>query len=259
MMKNTFLLLAFTLILSGTFAQTAVNFNCNDCMGVNHDLFSELDEGKVIVICWVMPCGACVGPALTTYNVVRSFQSSHPDKVFMYLVDDYANTNCSSLNSWANSYNISDVTLFSNAAINMEDYGSTGMPKIVVVADVNHYVFYNANNSVNATQLQSAINEAITATITGINETPDKNMQPGIYPNPSTSIANVDFRLAEPSGVQVEVFDFTGKEIREFYFGNFGEGKNSISFTTAELNSGIYFLKLHTGTQSRMMKFVVSN
>lgn len=258
-MKNTFLLLIFTFFLSGAFTQTAVNFNCNDCMGVNHDLFSELDEGKVIVICWVMPCGSCIGPSLTTNNVVRSFQNTYPDKVFMYLVDDYANTNCTSLNSWANSNNISDVTLFSNSAIKMEDYGSAGMPKIVVVADVNHQVFYNANNSVNATQLQSAINEAITATITGIHETLDKNMQAGIYPNPSTSIANVDFWLAEPSGVHVEVFDFTGKEIREFDFGNHGEGKNSISFPTDELNSGIYFMKLHTGTQSRMMKFVVSN
>lgn len=258
-MKNTILTTIFLAILFGASAQTAVNFNCNDCMGVNHDLFSELDEGKVIVICWVMPCGACVGPSLTTYNVVRSFQSNYPDKVLMYLVDDYANTNCTSLNSWANSNNISDVTLFSNAAIKMEDYGSAGMPKIVVVADVNHHVFYNADNSVNATQLQSAINEAITATITGVEEMPFADFSNiKIYPNPSSTDVNVDFWLDQPGNIQAEVFDLTGKEMTAPIFKHFHPGNNSFNFETSNLDNGMYFLKLSTDTQSKMMKFTVS-
>lgn len=176
----------------------------------------------------------------------------------MYLVDDYANTNCSSLNSWANGYNISDVTLFSNAAINMEDYGSTGMPKIVVVADVNHHVFYNANNSVNSTQLQTAINEAINATITDIDETTDKSFTFELYPNPAKSKANIDFWLDEPADVQVKVFDYIGKEVRTFSYGFHHEGYNSVTFQTSDLNEGIYFLKFNAGLQSKTIKLVVA-
>lgn len=258
-MKKYFLLLACTLIFNAIQAQTAVNFNCNDCLGVTHDLYSELNDGKVIVICWVMPCGSCVGPSLTTNNVVRSFQNTHPDKVFMYLVDDYANTNCSSLNSWASSNNISDVTLFSNPAIKMEDYGSAGMPKIVVVADVNHQVFYNANNSVNATQLQTAINEAIASTLTEIDEAPAHDFSRiEIYPNPSSSDVTIGFWLDEPANVKVEVFDLTSKRITEIDADNFHPGNNSINFGTSYLNNGIYFLKLSTASNSKMMKFTVA-
>ena len=194
-MKKTLLVSITALMLSTGFAQTATNFNCNDCDGVNHDLFTELDAGKVIVICWVMPCGSCVGPSLTTSNVVQSFQTSHPDKVFMYMVDDYANTNCNSLNSWANNNNINPASVFSNAAIKMSDYGSPGMPKVVVVGDVNHAVFYNANNSVNATALQEAINTAITSTTTGVAVDKAAFSSVEFFPNPSSTSSSIVFSL----------------------------------------------------------------
>lgn len=53
------LLLAFSqLLLSGFMAfgqTTATDFTVNDCGGTSHNLFTELDAGKVIVLCWPMP------------------------------------------------------------------------------------------------------------------------------------------------------------------------------------------------------------
>jgi len=53
-------ILTFTFLILNTFgliAQTnATDFTANDCDGVSHHLFSELDNGKVVVIAWVMPC-----------------------------------------------------------------------------------------------------------------------------------------------------------------------------------------------------------
>src|SRR5262245_353846 len=135
-MKKSILLIAVLFLSVISFAQTATNFTCNDCSGNSHDLFSELDAGKVIVLCWVMPCGTCTSPALTSYNVVQSFQASYPNQVYFYLIDDYANTTCTSLNSWGTSIGAppsSSSLRFSNAAIDMTNYGATGMPKIVVV------------------------------------------------------------------------------------------------------------------------------
>ena len=167
-MKNYLLTLILAGVTSVSVAQTAVNFTCNDCAATSHDLYTELNAGKVIVLCWVMPCGACTGPALTTYNVVQSYQANNPNTVFMYLCDDYGNTTCASLNSWANNIGVTNTIRFSNSAIDMMDYGSTGMPKIVVVGGSNHTVYYNSNNTVDATNLQNAINSALLAT--GINE-----------------------------------------------------------------------------------------
>jgi hypothetical protein len=258
-MKRLIFVSVFALMFSFSFAQTAVNFNCNDCTGANHDLFTELDEGKVIVICWVMPCSACVGPSLTTSNVVRSFATTHPDKVHMYLVDDYANTNCNSINSWANSNGILPSAMFSNSAIKMEDYGSTGMPKVVVVGDVNHAVFYNANNSVNASALQTAINSALDATITGIPEDSGTFSNVGFFPNPSNTSSTIVFSLEKPSEVKVEIHDQLGREVSEMSFTSLPQGENKIDINTADLSNGVYFIKLTEGTRSRMIKVAVAH
>src|SRR6185436_8668613 len=132
-MKKSVLLTALCMMHFAPFAQTAVDFTANDCDGNSHNLFSELNSGKVIVLCWVMPCGACTGPSLTTLNVVNSYSATNPNTVFMYIVDDYANTSCTSLDSWRNHEGLGSAKSFSNASINMADYGAAGMPKVVVI------------------------------------------------------------------------------------------------------------------------------
>jgi hypothetical protein len=140
----------------------AKNFNCNDCSAANHDLFTELNAGKVIVLCWVMPCSACEAPATAANNIVNNYATSHPGKVKFYLCDDYGNTSCSSLNSWATTLGLTNYTSFSNSAIKMSDYGSTGMPKIVVLSGgSSHVVYYNQNNSLSSTAFNNAIKNAI--------------------------------------------------------------------------------------------------
>jgi len=240
-------------------AQTATNFTCNDCKGFSHDLFTELDAGKVIVLCWVMPCGSCVGPSLTTYNVVQSYQTSNPNTVYMYLCDDYANTNCTSLTSWANSHGITDATLFSSSDIKMEDYGSPGMPKVVVVGDVNHAVFYNANNSVNATALQDAINTAIASIATGIKEEQSTFSAVQLFPNPSNTFSTIFFTLKKSSDVKIEVYSQLGNKVSEKLYSQLSQGKNNIDISTAGLSNGVYFVKLNEGTQSKMIKLTVSH
>ena len=256
-MKKTLLTAVAALLISISFTQTAVNFNCNDCNGMNHDLFSELDAGKVIVLCWVMPCGSCVGPSLTTYNVVQSFQSANPDKVFMYLVDDYANTNCGSLGSWANNQGMTNLTLFSNNAIKMSDYGSSGMPKVVVVGDVNHAVFYNANNSVNATALQGAINTAIMSTTTGVDEGIAVFSSVGFFPNPSNTASSLVFSLEQSTDVKIEIHNQTGQKISEDFYTLLPVGVNKIEVTTAGMSNGIYYVKLSSGVLSQTIKIAI--
>jgi len=246
-MYKFLLVLIFTLSLGHINAQTATNFNCNDCSGVNHDLFSELDSGKVIVLVWVMPCGACAGPATTAYNTVQNFQATHPDKVYLYLVDDYANTNCSALNNWANGLGITQNAWslrFSNPAIDMMDYGSTGMPKTVVVGGSGHSVYYNVNNTISQSALQNAINTALSAT--GVGETAGV-MPLTIFPNPSSATATVRYSLPQSSDINISLFDLQGKLIKEIYSGRSNAGNNEISFSTNEYPANTYLLKISDG------------
>ena len=82
------ILLSLSLLLTSSiaiFGQT--DFNATDCAGAPHQLFSELDGGKVIVLVWVMPCSSCIPGAKAAYNASASFASSNPGRVFYYLID----------------------------------------------------------------------------------------------------------------------------------------------------------------------------
>lgn len=254
------IILAILLLCSSQvmIAQTATNFTCNDCAGLSHDLFTELDAGKVIVIAWVMPCGACAGPALTAYNAVTGYQTSNPGKVFLYIADDYGNTSCLTINGWANSVNIpqnAHSLRFSNAAIDMTDYGTTGMPKVIVIGGSSHTVFYNANNTVNAAAMQNAIDMAITAT--GINENTASLNNLNVFPNPSDKSSEIQFHLAKSSSVSIELFNLEGKKLNQLFSGEMAAGENKVGVSTSELAVGMYLVKLNYDGKSRFVNLVV--
>src|SRR4051812_49233225 len=87
--------------VTSLFAQTAPDFTAIDCDGTSHNLYSELNTGKVIVLNWVMPCSMCIGGSAGAYNTVQGYASSNPGVVLHYLLDDNGGTACSTLQSWA--------------------------------------------------------------------------------------------------------------------------------------------------------------
>jgi hypothetical protein len=255
-MKKILLFAAICVMGFASFAQTANDFTATDCDGGTFNLFSELNSGKVIVICWVMPCGACTGPALTTKNVVESYNTSNPHTVYMYLVDDYANTSCALLQNWMNNIGITGPNVFSDAAITMAGYGATGMPKIIVVAGSAHTIFYNANDIVVASDLQTAINEGLQ--VIGIDEKNAFATSLSVSPNPSSEKAELKFSLAENSNGEVTLFNMQGELVKEIYQGKLVQGENSIRFSTAGIATGTYLVKVSNGTGSNYLNLVIA-
>ena len=257
-MKNFYFVLLLTGFLIGK-SQTATNFNVNDCSSNPHDLFTELNSGKVIVLCWVMPCSACIGPSLSAYTQVQSLQSTYPNKIYFYMVDDYANTTCGTLSSWATTNGMPNCTFFSNTAINMNHYGGPGMPKIVILAGTAHTVFDNQNNTLNATQFSNALNQAIAASSVGINELSSSNPQFVVYPNPSNSDKiTMNYKLSQGSNVSIEIYNLLGAKVKEVANEYQNSGKHEISFDSG-LQNGSYIVKFTNGNQNRTYKLVINN
>ena len=257
-MKKIFTLCFVGLSIFVQAQTTATNFTCNDCAGNPHDLFTELNAGKVIVIDWVMPCGACVAPSVTAYNIVQSYATSNPGQVFMYIVDDYANTNCASINSFATTYNMPNTTKFVNASISMSNYGAAGMPKIIVVGGgTSHTVYYNQNGAGNATALQAAIDAALLASsVQDFNATINTNF---LSPNPAKNSSVISFSLSTGSNTQLEIYNQLGEKTKTVFSGNLQQGEHQFDISTAELPNGIYFLKLTAGTATKTLKLVVAH
>jgi hypothetical protein len=245
-------LLAFFIGLTAvttSFGQVAPDFTANDCNGTSHNLYSELNTGKVIVLCWVMPCSACIGPSLTAYNIVQSYAS--PDVAF-YLLDDFGNTSCTTVNGWANANNIGlNRTTFSTAAIIETNYGGTGMPHVVVVGP-DHNIYFNGLNAAagNSTAIQNAINTALTAT--GIKE---NNELSAVNIIQGESKITVDFTTRKAATVNIELINETGQLIFKNPALFLAAGSHLIEIPATNLSGGIYFLRLNADKSSRVMKF----
>lgn len=256
-MKNILLIISVLLITSTGFAQTATNFTCNDCAGSSHDLFTELNSGKVIVICWVMPCTSCISPSKTTYDIVQGYASSHPNKVFMYICDDFGTTPCSTISSWATQYAMPNTTKFSNPAIAMSDYGDDGMPKIVVIGGSSHSVYYTVENTVNTTSLQNAINSAIAAT--GISNEFSVFSSINVFPNPAKNNTVLTLNADKPAMISVAIYNMLGQKISTVFSGIAPQGESNFEIKTNEYPSGIYFVKIDDAKKNKMIKLIVSH
>lgn len=261
-MKHFYLLVISIVIGITCFAQTATNFNCTDCSGGSHNLFTELDAGKVIVLCWVMPCSSCIPNSKTTYNIVNSYQTTNPNSVFFYLADDYANTACSSLSSWANSNLMPESSFslrFSNASINIADYGTYAMPKIVVLGGNLHSVFFdNSVTTFNATNLQTAINNALAAT-SGVEEQNSELFNVSLFPMPSNNQTTLSLGLKSLSNVKIELYNVVGNKVLEIFNNQLNSGDKNIQFNTSDLTNGIYFVKVSVADRIKILKLIVSN
>jgi hypothetical protein len=244
-----------------SFGQTATNFTCTDCNGGSHDLFTELDAGKVIVLCWVMPCSTCIPNSKTSYNVVNSYQTTNPNRVFFYMVDDYANTACSSLNSWANTNGMPQSAFsqrFVNASIAIADYGTYAMPKIVVLGGSTHNVFFdNSVTTFNATNLQTAINNALNTT--GIEDLGSDLNKMSLFPIPAGNQTTLSIDLNEKSNVKLELYNVVGKKVLEINKDQLSSGINEIQINTAELTNGVYFVKASAANRNKLIKLIVSH
>jgi len=250
-MKKLTLFIAISLInISIVFAQ-ATDFTTDDCNGITHNLFDSLDAGNVIVICWVMPCNPCATYAEYASDAVQSFATSHPGRVKYYLADDYANSTCSYLSGWASNYNIATDAFFSTTDLDMLDYGTVGMPKVVVLGKNTHTIYYNENdNKTTQIGVENAITLALTSS-TGIDEQAGNNLNLTAYPNPTTGIINVEYNSQNP--VQFDVINMLGENVLTQNTNNTKKATIDVS----SLNKGLYFLHMTTDSKTTSLKFTL--
>ena len=253
-MKTTTLLLFFSFFQGYvSYAQnTAADFIANDCDGNSHHLFSELDDGKVIVLAWVMPCGPCATHAMNAHNSVISYQNSHPNRVKFYMIDDYGNTDCQSLSAWASSYGLGTCTMFSDASISMSDYGQNGMPKIVVVGGTDHKIYFNENSSTQG--IDAAIDQALIATPTNIKD--QKNTSKvKIYPNPVFDKLNICYDENTSTNIDLEIFNMIGERVFKNKLTNQNTKIVNYEIEIDLFPAGTYFLRYTSKNHNKVLKF----
>lgn len=254
-LKYLIILLSFNSVL----AQTATDFITDDCNGLSHSLFDSLNAGNVIVLAWVMPCGPCATYTLPAYSAVQSFALSHPDRVDFYLVDDYANTPCPTLVNWGISNSMSINTTFSSSSISMSDYGSSGMPKVVVLGNANHSVFYNENDDkITFNGVQNAINNALLPV--GVNNEIRSNISISVFPNPVKNILNVSCTSYTSDDFTFEIVNILGESIYSFTKKLSSSSKTyTKKIDVSKFDNGIYFFNVFSDVSYQSKKIILKD
>ena len=255
-----FLSLSALIVMSlGTvFSQThATDFTADDCDGNTHNLFSELDNGDVIVIAWVMPCFSCISGPLSAYFTVEAFETTHPGRVKFYVADDYGNTSCSSLQDWCNNNGMTDISVFSDSNVDMSDYGTSGMPKVIVVGCTSHEIFFNSNFGV--VGIKDAIEVALDSDCfaDGILELDDINIGAELYPSPTTSSFTLVYEVKNPDPLELVIRGLYGREVYNSTLHHSSTGPQEKHFNDFNISPGTYLVTLSNSSTRTVLELVI--
>jgi hypothetical protein len=156
----------------------------------------------------------------------------------------------------ANTNGITNATYFSNAAVDMADYGVAGMPKVIVLGGSSHTVFYNENNlDINESGIGDAIDAALL--VATVPEIETKNDQLNVYPNPSNDIITIELDALNDEDLSISLYDLFGNKISDIYHGNNSLNQNSLQFSTKNLNNGTYILQYKADQTTKFSKISV--
>ncbi|HEU4928912.1 MAG TPA: T9SS type A sorting domain-containing protein [Candidatus Krumholzibacteria bacterium] len=98
---------------------------------------------------------------------------------------------------------------------------------------------------------------------TGVGKTPAMPLMVGnIYPNPFSVATSIEITLGEEANVNVEVFDVAGRRVRAMNIGRMSAGTTPLAFDGRDerghrLPSGVYFYRIHAGSESLTRKLVI--
>ncbi len=254
----SFLILSHVFLISQS-QTTATNFTTDDCSGVSHDLFDELDNGKVVIIAWVMPCGACIAPSLTAYNIAVSYEGLNPGRILYFLVDDNGDTDCSVITNWGLTNGIGpDLNVFSSTDISMSDYGAAGMPKIVVLGGTEHLVYFNKNGAAagDVEDLEQAIVDALNSDVTGL-VTNNINSNIDVSAVISSEGIQLNYELPYSGFISYQVINAQGQIVKSPVSIFESEGIHESTINVEIVAGGIYFLRFVFGTEVKVIKFIM--
>jgi PKD repeat protein len=88
----------------------------------------------------------------------------------------------------------------------------------------------------------------ISGNYTGINDDLESAYSFNVFPNPATDAANINFDLPKNQNVKIDLYDVTGRLIKNIIDQNLTAGEHQLSITNNDLN-GIYLLRCYFDNQ----------
>ena len=236
----------------------AMDFTMVDCSASpsTHNLFSDLNSGKVVIIEFFMTsCSSCITAGQKLEAMKTKLLMQYPGKVKSYAFGFNNSYSCSTVNNWVTTNGFSSIPSDSGAT-QVAYYGGMGMPTIVIAAGTNHKLLgspYVGFSTSDTTIMASDIRNFF-ASPTGINELKSNVSSLNIFPNPSQNEVNILFTLTEKAITDIEIMDITGRIVRQIVNESLPLGNNTKTIDVSNLDNGIYIIRLNTNGHMTQQK-----
>jgi len=243
MKKIFYAFLSFLLMVSVTKAQTtAMDFTKNDCNGVSHHLFSELDSGNVVIMEFIMTCSSCIAAGHAIESMMTDLEIQYPGKVRLYQIAYTNSYTCTTMQGFKNTNSFSS-TVFTQGASLVAYYGGFGMPTVAIAAGMNHDVLLsNVGFGPGDTAQAGTAIRAFFTTLTAP-ELPVSVSSFTSFPNPGNDFVTVQMNLIKNASVKVQIVDLSGKIVKEFFTENMNSGVMEKKIDVSSISPGFYMLK----------------
>ncbi|MEI6822519.1 MAG: Ig-like domain-containing protein, partial [Bacteroidota bacterium] len=167
-----------------------------------------------------------------------------------------------SIANWSDQYSI-PITLTSTAThykILLSDlYNSVGQTNLIA-SDVVSIVFTKVGNNSSYQDFNISVNNLhFSGTVAGIEQVNvnNKDVKFSIYPNPAAEQTTLSFSMPQSSKLRISLYNEQGRLINIIADEYTTVGDHTISYNTASLKSGIYFIKFETEAYLLNSKLIV--
>lgn len=258
-MKKHFLTpLIFLFGILSSFGQTTGDWTTSDCLSINHNLYTYLNNEEVVIMEFAMGCGSCTNAATYLLNSKDKYAVSNPGKVKVFYMDYWPGNDCAVEIATATTGYVFDG-VFGHCVAEKDSYFTSSvspMPGVVIAAGSFHQIIYQTNSFANADTL--AIEQAITdffATV-GINENSINNSL-SIYPNPSTEELVIHFENQETEKTKISVYNMNGQFISLILNENLPLGEVEKKVDVSTFPKGVYYVTIATTKESINKKIII--
>ncbi len=252
----TFIIALFMFVtlpaLSQDEGSAAPDFTLEQLSGGNFKLSEQ--SGKVVLIFWMgWNCSLCRAAAPSVKeDLVDVFQSNDD---FVAIAVDTWDGNSSGVSSFQSQTGL-NVNYLLNGSSVANNYNTT-YDRLAVV-DKSGVLVHKGTTAASSdlTKTKDAITEALQVTTSvpelSANLTVFKN-----YPNPFSHQTTIQFKVENTSLVSIDVYDISGKKIREITNREYSPGNYQLTFSKGNLEKGLYFLRLQNDNFVTARKMVI--
>ena len=253
--------LFFALILTGrsqTMLDTATNFTVKDVSGDTWELFSLLDDNKIVVIDFFSV--ACSGCQLYAPEIQEAYEAfgSNEGNVFFLGIDKGNHTG--DVQYFDSVYGITfpDVSGFDGGGNQVHmAYSIQGTPTLCVILPNR----YRPGKQRDPPSYENLVDSIVSVGGTLITSVAEKTLNENflvLSPNPAISFVNLNINLEQDRTLQVEIYNLLGEKVLETDPEFYEQGRVIKKINLPFLPKGPYFVRLLDGsTQLQIKKLIL--